>query len=166
MGLVLRALGVALLTATVLLPIADHHTAKDVRRLRAHVDELESLAGTDDFAAFLEQLAQFNYLILDLTGNGTIAVLGRLLSDIVTLHITAMAREWSAKPAKIAVFVDAALSGCRHLVELIQDSAAEEAEAFWLSQLETADRLDVFPQRHSRVPIAVQVDDDVDHLGH
>ena len=121
--------------------VAAHHTRKDVQRLRAHVDELSSLAeSSDDFGVFLERLAEFNYLILDLTGNATIAVLGRLLSDIVTLHITAMAREWSAKPAKRASFVEAAVTGCRQLVELIADGKAEKAEAFWLAQLEIADR--------------------------
>lgn len=121
--------------------VAAHHTKKDVARLRAHVDELSSLAdASDDFAAFLERLAEFNYLILDLTGNATIAVLGRLLSDIVTLHITAMAREWSAKPATRTSFVEAAMTGCRQLVDLIGAGAVEEAEAFWLAQLEIADR--------------------------
>ena len=124
--------------------VAAHHSRKDVQRLRAHVNELESLTG--DFGAFLECLADFNYLILDLTDVTTIAVLGRLLSGIVTLHITAMAREWSAKPATRTAYVDAALSACRRLVELIDTGAAEEAEAYWLAQLETADRLAVqFP---------------------
>jgi DNA-binding FadR family transcriptional regulator len=121
--------------------VAAQHTKKDVARLRAHVDELSSLANaSDDFAAFLERLAELNYLILDLTGNATIAVLGRLLSDIVTLHITAMAREWSAKPATRTSFVEAAMTGCQQLVELIADGEAEKAEAFWLAQLEIADR--------------------------
>ena len=118
--------------------VAERHTGKDIQRLRAHVDELASLG--DDLAGFLERLAEFNYLILDLTGNTTIAVLGRLLSDIVTLHITAMAREWSARPATSRLFVEAAVRGCQHLVELIDAGAVEEAEAYWLSQLETADR--------------------------
>src|SRR5438270_4878469 len=76
--------------------VAARHTQKDVRRLHAHVDRLAELGGrAEDFAAFLDQLAELNYLILDLTGDTTIAVLGRLLSGIVTLHTTAMAREWS-----------------------------------------------------------------------
>ena len=127
--------------------VAEHHTRKDLQRLRSHIDELAALAeDPEDFAAFLDRLAEFNYLILDLTGNTTIALLGRLLSDIVTLHITAMAREWSAKPAVRDSFVEAALSGCRRLVELIEAGRAEEAETFWLAQLETADRRSVqFP---------------------
>lgn len=117
--------------------LAARHGAGEMTRLRAHVDDLA--AAWDDFPRFLELLAGFNYLLLDLTGNTTIAILGRLLSDIVTLHITAMAEEWGGRRRES--FVEGGISGCRQLVDLIDAGDAAGAELFWTAQLERADRL-------------------------
>ena len=97
--------------------VAAHHTKADLARLTTHADELA--AERHDFGRFLQLLAEFNYLLLDLTGNTTIGVLGRLLSDIVTLHITAMAHDWREEPPTRKTYSDAAVKGCRRLIELI-----------------------------------------------
>src|SRR2546423_3771962 len=93
--------------------LAQRHAAADVKALRRHVAEMEKATG--DFYAFLDLLTAFNYLLLDLTGNQTIALLGQLLADIVELHIRAMEREWRSDQFK-KTFTDAALRGCERLV--------------------------------------------------
>jgi DNA-binding FadR family transcriptional regulator len=118
--------------------VAQRHSAADGKALRRHVREMEG--ARDDFFAFLDLLTGFNYLLLELTGNKTIAVLGRLLSDIVELHITAMAEEWRAEETFRKTFVDATIKGCNRLIELIAAGDADAAEAFWARQLQKADR--------------------------
>jgi DNA-binding FadR family transcriptional regulator len=116
--------------------IAARHSDGDLEALRQLVDELA--AARDDFPRFLELAVGFNYLLLDLTGNTTIAVLGRLLADIATLHIADMAHEW--QPPNRKSFVDAATRGCRQLVDLIEAGDAAGAEHFWEAQFERSAR--------------------------
>ncbi len=118
--------------------LARHHSASDIKALRKHVATMETTG--DDFFAFLDLLTGFNYLLLELTGNKTIALLGRLLSDIVELHITVMASEWRTEKAFRQTFMEAAVRGCQRLIELINAGDADGAEAFWSRQLQKADR--------------------------
>jgi GntR family transcriptional regulator, transcriptional repressor for pyruvate dehydrogenase complex len=118
--------------------LAGRHTKRDLAALRSHISDLTS--ARDDFPRFLELLAAFNYLLLDLTGNQTIAVLGRLLADIVTVHITTMAEDWQGRPPARRSYADAGVKGCERLLELIEAGDAEGAQTFWAAQMEKGDR--------------------------
>lgn len=116
--------------------LALRRDGRDVAALRQHIDRLVEVRS--DFPDFLETLANFNYLILKLSGNVTISVIGRLLSDIVELHIDAMDRQWRDQGSFRRTFADAAVRGCRRLVDLVEAGDADGAQAFWSRQLEKA----------------------------
>lgn len=118
--------------------LAVRHTKADVAALRAHVAKMSEVS--PDLSGVLELLTEFNYLLLELTGNITIALLGRLLSNIVDLHISAMAEQWRSDPPFSETFATAAVRGCQRLVDLIETGDAQGAEAFWAKQMEKADR--------------------------
>lgn len=120
--------------------LAQRRVKADVEALESHIAKMEACREQSaDFAEFLELLANFNYLIFKLTGNVTIAVIGRLLSEVVQLHIGAMARQWHGEgPHFRRSYADAAIKGCKRLVRLIAAGDQEGAETFWARQLDKA----------------------------
>jgi hypothetical protein len=84
-------------------------------------------------------LANFNYLLMKLTGNTTIAVIGRVLSEVVELHKGTMPREWRDDGAGFPrSYSAAAIRGCKKLVDLIEAGDRVAAESFWARQLDRA----------------------------
>ncbi len=99
--------------------------------------ELEEAAIEEDFKAFSYYTAQFHQLVVDGSGNTTLAVLTGLLLSIFEKHL---ALEMAAKHTREERVADnrKGLRGHRKLVTLIEEGDAEGAEAFWRRHMEVA----------------------------
>jgi DNA-binding FadR family transcriptional regulator len=112
--------------------LAENHTKAAIARLR---DEVRHVAGLrDDPAAFLHAGVELNLTLLELAGNQTMAVLAGMLTDIVDLHLAAVAKDWSARPSRRRQADDVVVA-LEHLVELIEAGRGGAAEAFWREQM-------------------------------
>lgn len=76
--------------------LAERHTPSDVERLRDQRARCE--AATGDGAALVNESTEFSLLIVELAGNPVLAVLSRLLAEVVRAHRQAMTAYFEAKP--------------------------------------------------------------------
>jgi DNA-binding GntR family transcriptional regulator len=117
--------------------LAERHRKTDIKALRKALDELRAVSG--DAPAFLAAAARFNLTMLELTGNRTLTVLAGMLSDIVDMHLSAVARDWINHPARLRE-AERVLEAIDHLITLIEAGDGEEAEAFWSEQMQLSAR--------------------------
>src|SRR5205809_379160 len=75
--------------------LSEQHTAADLERLRQQRARCE--AAVDDGSAFLDESTEFSLLIVELAGNQVLAVLSRLLAEVVRAHRQAMSAYFEAK---------------------------------------------------------------------
>jgi DNA-binding FadR family transcriptional regulator len=111
--------------------LAQRRTADDLDRLDAFADELASLADAPE--AFLPRSASFNALLLELAGNRTLLLLGRLLNGIIEQHLAAAAADWSRRPREREA--RNVVEAIRHLRGLVADRRADDAETWWRDQM-------------------------------
>lgn len=105
-----------------------------VARLRASLEEGAELVG--DPVAYPIHAAQFHEELIELAGNKTVAVLGRLLLQIVETHNRAT---FERIPADQVKDVGAAASICHgEVIDLIEAGDADRAEQMWRDHLESA----------------------------
>ena len=98
--------------------LAEHHTAKDVERLRAQRSRCE--AAVDDAAAFIDESTEFSLLVVELSGNPVWAVLSRLLAEVVRAHRLAMSAYFEAKPGVRAKRATDVLASTARVIEMIE----------------------------------------------
>jgi GntR family transcriptional repressor for pyruvate dehydrogenase complex len=108
--------------------VAERHSTVDLTALRQQVKRLEE---TPDIYEFLQELTEFNYLLLKLTKNNTIGVVGQLLFNVLTLHLEAMARSWQVRPNFVNKYVECTLGSLHRLLVLIEAKDGEGAERFY-----------------------------------
>jgi GntR family transcriptional repressor for pyruvate dehydrogenase complex len=127
--------------------LATLRPADAIERLKqCHQDELAVVA---DLAAYPLAAAQFHEQVIELAGNKTMAILGRLLLEIVeTLNRTSFAL-LNGEGAKIAR--DAA--DCWHgpLIDMIEAGDVDRAVAHWQRHLEQAAQLTLKEFGHATV---------------
>jgi DNA-binding FadR family transcriptional regulator len=124
--------------------LAEQHTAADLRRLREQRARCEA-AGTDG-AALLDEANEFSLLIVELAGNPVLAVISRLLADVVRAHRQAMSDYFAAKPAVQAQRAADVLASTARVIELIE-AGDPDVERFLHHSL------DVIQRKALRVPV-------------
>jgi DNA-binding FadR family transcriptional regulator len=106
--------------------LAEHHTARDVRRLREQRSRCE--AAVSDAPAFLDESTEFSLLIVELAGNPVLALLSRLLADVLRAHRVAMSAYFEAKPGVRVKRANDVLESTATVIDMIEagDPAVEE----------------------------------------
>jgi len=108
--------------------VARRHTAADLAALREQVKRLEDAPSIYEF---LQEQTEFNYLLLRLTKNHTIAVVGQLLFNVLALHLEAMARSWQVNPGFVDTYTECTLTSVNRLVDLIEAKDDVGTEIFY-----------------------------------
>ncbi len=105
--------------------LAEHHTEADLDRLREQRTRCEAAAG--DAAALLDESTEFSLLLVELAGNPVLAVLSRLLAEVVRAHRQAMTEYFVAKPRLQARRAKDVLDSTARVIELVEagDPAVE-----------------------------------------
>ena len=99
--------------------------------MRAQLDVERGLLDSPD--AYATAATRFHELLVELTGNNTLAILSGLLSEIVERHHhETFAR---ASGSELA-YTHEASEHHVHVVDLIEQGQAEDAEAFWRDHVE------------------------------
>jgi DNA-binding FadR family transcriptional regulator len=106
--------------------LAEHHTDDDLARLRDQRARCE--AAVDDAAALLDESTEFSLLIVELSGNPVLAVLSRLLADVLRAHRLAMSAYFEAKPGVRAKRANDVLESTATVIDMIEagDPAVED----------------------------------------
>jgi DNA-binding FadR family transcriptional regulator len=117
--------------------LAAHHTDDDVAQLRAQRARCE--AAVDDGATFLNESTEFSLLIVELAGNPVLAVLSRLLADVLRAHRVAMSAYFEAKPGVRAKRASDVLDSTATVIELIE-TGDPAVEAFLRDSLDSIQR--------------------------
>ena len=141
-GLILQADGVQLadlyqarvvMFAPAAKVLAERSRKADVKALRKALDGMRAVSS--DAPAFLAAAARFNLTLLELTGNRTLTVMAGMLSDIVDMHLTTVARDWITHPSRLRE-AERVLVAIALLIDLIEAGKGDEAEAFWAEQMQ------------------------------
>ena len=85
-----------------------------------------------DPVAFAESQSDFHQLVVTLAGNRTLALMARLLNEVIRRHETAVNKDKEHDPLRVA-----ALEEHIEFVKLIEGRRDAEAEAFWKEHLRT-----------------------------
>jgi DNA-binding FadR family transcriptional regulator len=106
--------------------LAERHSARDISRLREQRARCD--AAVDNGAAFLDESTEFSLLIVELSGNPVLAVLSRLLAEVLRAHRLAMSDYFEAKPAVRAKRASGVLQSTATVIDMIEagDPAVEE----------------------------------------
>jgi DNA-binding FadR family transcriptional regulator len=102
----------------------------DMAKLRSGLEA--SRKALADPIKFAESQTDFHYLVVTLAGNRTLALMARLLNEVIRLHETAVNADPEHDPLRTA-----ALKDHEDFVELLEGRREAEAEAFWRAHLET-----------------------------
>lgn len=105
-----------------------------IQKLRESLAEGDELVG--DAVGYPTHAARFHEMLIELAGNKTVAVLGRLLLQIVETHNRAT---FARIPPEQVTDVGVAASAChREVVDLIEAGEADRAEQMWVEHLQSA----------------------------
>ncbi|MEY2430292.1 MAG: hypothetical protein QOC92_17 [Acidimicrobiaceae bacterium] len=106
--------------------LAERHTKDDIARLREQRARCE--AAIDDAGALLDESTEFSLLIVDLAGNPVLAVLSRLLAEVLRAHRVAMSAYFEAKPGVRAKRAHDVLDSTATVIDMIEagDPAVED----------------------------------------
>lgn len=126
--------------------LAEHHTTADLDRLRAQRARLEAAVRDGDGAALLTESTEFPLLVVELAGNGVLAVLSRLLTEVLAAHRRAMTAYFEAKPAVRAQRAHDVLESTGRVIELIE--AGDPAVEGYLRE-----SLDSIQRKALRIPV-------------
>jgi len=85
-----------------------------------------------DPIAFAESQTDFHYLVVTLAGNRTLALMARLLNEVIRLHETTVHTDPAHDPLRTA-----ALKEHEDFVDLLETRREADAEAFWRAHLHT-----------------------------
>ncbi|MGH9273524.1 MAG: FadR/GntR family transcriptional regulator [Acidimicrobiales bacterium] len=124
--------------------LAERHTTSDVERLRAQRARCEGAVG--DGAALVNESTEFSLLIVELAGNPVLAVLSRLLAEVVRAHRLAMTAYFEAKPSVQAKRANDVLESTATVIDMIV-AGDPGVEGF------LRESLDVIQRRALRIPV-------------
>jgi DNA-binding FadR family transcriptional regulator len=116
--------------------LARRRTKQDLTDLRECIEQLRAAAdGTAEPGRWTGPERRFHELVLDRSGNRTLAVQGGVLQDIVATHLQlTVARE--AGRGDSAGRLQRAIRSYEKLVQLVEDRDAEGAQEHWRRHLE------------------------------
>ncbi|MEY2404216.1 MAG: hypothetical protein QOD38_1767 [Acidimicrobiaceae bacterium] len=117
--------------------LAARHTDDDLARLREQRGRCE--AAIDDPAAFLDESTEFSLLVVELAGNPVLALLSRLLAEVLRAHRAAMSAYFEAKPAVRAKRANDVLASTAAVIDLIE-AGDPSVEDFLRESLESIQR--------------------------
>jgi DNA-binding FadR family transcriptional regulator len=124
--------------------LATSRRAEDLSDLRANIAELnaivEARAQTVPNAVEWSQLTyKFHELVMQRSGNKTVAVLGGVLADIVRTHLAVTVTRTFDEPGTRHQF-RRTIRSYRKLVELVEKRDGDAAEDHWRTHMEVAAR--------------------------
>ncbi|SEG88520.1 DNA-binding transcriptional regulator, FadR family [Thermomonospora echinospora] len=121
--------------------LAQRRTDADLRDLRDHIEHLhqvvENRGRTADPLEWSRLTYRFHELVLQRSGNRTLALHGELLHDIVSTHMAITVSRDIHDPATIGLFRRTVRS-YRKLVDLVEARDSEGAERHWRTHMEAA----------------------------
>jgi GntR family transcriptional repressor for pyruvate dehydrogenase complex len=103
---------------------------EDMAKLQAGIERSRGVLS--DPYAFAESQSDFHQLVVTLAGNRTLALMARLLNEVIRRHETAVNKDKEHDPLRVA-----ALEEHIDFVKLLEGRRAVEAEAFWKEHLQT-----------------------------
>jgi DNA-binding FadR family transcriptional regulator len=123
--------------------LASRRTPQDVADLSACADDLERLIGPgqapDDGAAWTRRSQRFHDLILQRSGNKTLAIQSLVLQEVVDTHLLLASRQPGMASLPAAAFARVVRS-YRKLIALVEARDAARAEAHWRTHMAVAAR--------------------------
>lgn len=116
-------------------------TVEDIADLKAAAGELAVLVneGTEaaDFGEWTAAVFRFHDLILERSGNNTLALVGAVLREVITRHM-ARAVATSSNHAEIETQFKRTIRAFTKLTALIESKATAEARDFWAAHMDWA----------------------------
>lgn len=103
---------------------------EDMAKLRNGLEDSRKVLS--DPIKFAESQTDFHYLVVTLAGNRTLALMARLLNEVIRLHETAVNADPEHDPLRTA-----ALKEHEDFVKLLEGRQEADAEAFWRAHLAT-----------------------------
>lgn len=124
--------------------LAMRRTVTDLADLQACIDRLNALLDEDagdalDRVSWSNATHAFHALILERSGNKTVAILGGVLAEIVRMHLQVTVRR-SQQDASALMHFRRATRSYEKLLRLIEAGDGDAAEAHWTVHLEAASR--------------------------
>lgn len=110
--------------------LATSWNEEDMAKLRGGLEN--SRKALIDPIKFAESQTDFHYLVVTLAGNRTLALMARLLNEVIRLHETAVHTDPEHDPLRTA-----ALKEHEDFVNLLETRQEADAEAFWRAHLQT-----------------------------
>ncbi|MCW2667474.1 MAG: regulatory protein GntR [Frankiales bacterium] len=122
--------------------LARRRTDEDLTALRGCIGELRAVAeGGDghepDLASWARLTYRFHQLVMEGSGNRTLAVQGAVLQDIVATHLDLTVARTFREPGNSDRFRRTIRSYAK-LVRLVEEQDAEAAERHWFTHMEVA----------------------------
>lgn len=119
--------------------LAKRRTDEDLAALRACIEDCRVVADADDpdLAEWARRTYRFHQLVMEGSGNRTLAVQGAVLADIVATHLDLTVARTFREPGNTDRF-RRTLRSYSKLVRLVEDQDADAAERHWFSHMEVA----------------------------
>lgn len=123
--------------------LAQRHTKKDIADLNRCVTELDVLVSggveNADLGEWSAASFRFHALLMERSRNTTLATFSGVLHEIVASHMAAAVNR-SVDPGAIVSQFTKTIGNYRKLIDLIEQSNAEEAEEFWRRHMSSSAR--------------------------
>jgi GntR family transcriptional regulator, transcriptional repressor for pyruvate dehydrogenase complex len=112
---------------------------RSIRQLRDLQDcvEVEDRSIAEDRGDFAHHAARFHQLVVDGSGNTTLAVVARMLASIFERHLVVEVNSKGSREQRLADN-RAGLRAHRRLVSLVESKEGAAAEAFWRKHMDIA----------------------------
>lgn len=131
--------------------LAEDRPAGAVERLRQEVDRLRMLVDAQRYLAFMTELTEFHHVLAVVSGVRILLFLTEMLQDLLSRY---QAQYFRTHVLSVEVQRQRALAGLRsfdRLIGLIEQGAAEQAEAHWRLHIVNANALWVPVRERDRV---------------
>jgi DNA-binding FadR family transcriptional regulator len=116
-------------------------TPAAAERLDHEIDRLESLVNAQNFVDFMIGVAQFHRSLVELSGNKTLALITRMLQEIVARYQVNFLETHRRKPSEQAKVAMTGIKSFRKLSRLIREGDAEGAATHWRDHLEISNKV-------------------------
>ncbi len=119
--------------------LAQRRTEDDLAALRASIEDCRVVSDAEqpDLAVWARRTYRFHQLVMEGSGNRTLAVQGAVLADIVATHLDITVARTFREPGSSDRF-GRTLRSYAKLVRLVEAQDADAAERHWYSHMEVA----------------------------